>query len=310
MQSPLYIGVDVAKAEVVVACAHNTFPVRSVANELGELKTFLNTLPPGSIIAMEATGSYHMALADLAHGLGFHVYVLNPRDLFYYARGVGLRAKTDRVDACMIARYVLSEGSRLHRYQPPTLAQRQLDELLKCRATVVRQKGALQQSCAQLAMCEQEIREVLEKYDALLEKMDDELVQLMKSIPERMQQQKLLQTIVGVGPLTAAWLTNLFERVAFRSSDAVVAFVGLDPRACDSGQKRGRRRLSKRGPAEGRRLLFTAGMAAAKSRRWKAQYEQYRARGLATTEAVLLLARKILRIAFAMYRSGESFRPG
>lgn len=106
MQFPLFIGVDVAKAEVVVACSQNSFPLHSVANSLPALRGFLKTLPSNTLIAMEATGSYHQGLADLAVQMGFGIYVLNPKDTWHHAKGVGLRAKTDRVDATMIARYL------------------------------------------------------------------------------------------------------------------------------------------------------------------------------------------------------------
>jgi transposase len=119
MQSALFIGVDVAKDNVVVACSQETFASRTLLNKTSALKAFLVSLPPQSSIAMEATGSYHQNLADLAHRLGLRVYVLNPRDLYHYAKAMGLRAKTDRVDAALIARFLASEGARLRPYHPP-----------------------------------------------------------------------------------------------------------------------------------------------------------------------------------------------
>jgi transposase len=71
----------------------------------------------------------------------------------------------------------------------------------------------------------------------------------------------------------------------------------------------GKRRLSKRGPAELRRLLFNAAMAAARTRVWKPVYEHYRARGLPTTAALVILARKIARIAWSIHRYHTSFDP-
>lgn len=309
MQSPVFVGVDVAKAEVVVACAHHSFPVQAVPNTAAALRNFLKGLPAGSSVAMEATGMYHMLLADLAHGLGLRVYVLNPRDMRHYAKGVGMRAKTDRVDAILIARFLLNEGNRQHPYEPPTPAQRQMDQLLKRRAKVVELKGALRQTCSQMPALKTEAAKAVTDLNALIEKIDRQLEKLSRSIPQRAEHEKQLQTINGIGPLTAAWLANLFDRVQFRNSDAVVAFTGMDPRPSDSGQKRGRRRLSKRGSAEGRRLLFTAGMAAVKSKAWKPLYEHYRKLGWSTTATILILARKILRIAFSIYKTGLPFNP-
>ena len=97
--------------------------------------------------------------------------------------------------------------------------------------------------------------------------------------PSQSTTQQLLQTINGVGPIVSISLSNLLQRVQFKTSDALVAFVGYDTRVQDSGQKVGRRRLSKRGPAEMRRLLFIAAMAATKTKAWRPLYERYRTRG-------------------------------
>jgi len=75
-------------------------------------------------------------------------------------------------------------------------------------------------------------------------------------------------------------LVNTLERVPLKSADAFVAFTGLDPRPDDSGQHRGKRRLSKRGPSELRRLLYLAAMAAKKTAAWKPLFEHYRTKGL------------------------------
>jgi transposase len=307
MQSALCIGVDVAKDNVVVACSRASFATRTVPNKPASLKTFLRSLPAQSCIAMEATGRYHQELADLAHQQGLRVYVLNPRDLYHYAKGVGLRAKTDRVDATMIARFLANEGPRLRAYQPPTAEQRKIDQLLRRRSKIVTLKTALQLTCSDAPSLRTESANLLKSFAALLKKIDQQLATLQQAMPERAQQLERLQSIPGVGPLTACWLANLLDRVPFANSDALVAFVGMDPRPCDSGQKRGQRRLSKRGPAEGRRLLFNAAMAAARCEAWKQTYAHYRERGWTTTEAIMILARKMLRIALAMHKTHKCF---
>jgi transposase len=109
--------------------------------------------------------------------------------------------------------------------------------------------------------------------------------------------------------LCGAALVNLFSRLPGVRADAVVAFTGLDPRPCDSGKKRGTRRLSKRGPAELRRLLFNAAMSAARTRTWRPFYERERAKGLVSTAALVCLARRLLRTAFALFHSQTPFNP-
>ena len=86
---------------------------------------------------MEATGSYHELFAEAAHQLGFLVFVLNPKDTRHYAKAVGLRGKTDRVDAELIARMIAHEYTKLHAWIPPTSKQREIDRLIKRRATLI-----------------------------------------------------------------------------------------------------------------------------------------------------------------------------
>src|ERR1700674_3439046 len=108
----MMIGVDVAKDLLQIADADAG--ERQVANRRAAIAAWLAQVPAGSCIAMEATGRYHRLLAELAHARGLLVYVLNPADLHHYARGVGMRSKTDRVDARLIKRYLVHERSHLH----------------------------------------------------------------------------------------------------------------------------------------------------------------------------------------------------
>lgn len=309
MQTSLDIGVDVAKDEVVVACAANTFVVHAIANRPAELRGWLKSLPKGSRIGLESTSTYHELLADLAHAHGFSVFVLNPRDTRHYAKGVGARAKTDRVDAQIIARYLAREYAQLHPYQPPTADQRRIDQLLKRRAKLSAIRGTLRQSLKELNGCGAEVKAVFAKFDALIKKIDLTLIRLSAACPERFQTQQRLQSVVGIGSIVSISLANLLQRVPFRNADAFVAFLGYDTRPEDSGQKRGRRRLSKRGPAELRRLLFNAAMAANRSKAWQPIYQHYRDKGLSSTAALCIIARKIARTAWSIYKHKTTFDP-
>lgn len=139
----------------------------------------------------------------------------------------------------------------------------------------------------------------------MIARIDAELKRLMTLQPERQAAYRRLQTLVGVGPWVAAGLLSLLERVPLTHGDAFIAFLGLDPRPQDSGQRVGRRRLSKRGPSELRRLLYNAASSASKSKLWKPWYEYYRGKGLSSTAALVVIA----RIAFSLYRHNTSFDP-
>lgn len=312
MQFPaaaLNIGADVAKDEIVVASAEASFPVRKIANQRATILTFLKGLPGGSRIGMESTGSYHELLADTAHKLGFVVYVLNPKDARHYARAVGLRGKTDRVDAELIARMIAHEYKKLHAWIPPTPAQREIDRLLKRRATISALRQAAGMSLKDLQGFAPDLKALTTRFDRLIAHLDERVKALVETDPQRKEHVARLRTIYGVGPVVSASLVNVLERVPLKSADAFVAFTGLDPRADESGKHRGRRHLSKRGPSELRRLLYVAAMSAKKSLAWKALYEHYRAKGLSSTETFVILARRIARTAWSLYTHKTTFDP-
>lgn len=309
MQVPaLLIGVDVGAAQLLVAPGLDA-PTRTIPNTAPAIGAWLQELPPGACVAMESTGRYHGLLAQLAHARGLHVYVLNARDVFFYARSLGVRGKTDRVDARLIARYLAQHRDRLHRWAPGNEVQQRLHQLCLRRASLAHQRASLRQTVTDLKLAGDEL-EVLERaFKAVLQAIDRQMEQWVAQDPDLAERCARLRTITGIGPQGSIVLAALLSRVRFANADALVAFCGLDPRPNDSGAKRGRRRLTKRGPPLLRRLVYLAGMTASRSKALKPVYEAIRARGFATTEACLILGRKLLRVAFALWKSRELFDP-
>lgn len=139
--------------------------------------------------------------------------------------------------------------------------------------------------------------------------MDCQIQALIEQDAAAWKHYRRLLSITGIGAQTAALLTAVLGRVPFGNVDAVVAFSGLAPRPADSGTKHGRRRLTKRGPAVMRKLLWLAAFSAGHSKLFKPWYDSLIQRGLSSTEATVLLARKLLRIAWAVWRTGQPFDP-
>lgn len=309
MQS-LYIGVDAAKDAVWVAESGEDAPApREIRNQRSSLLGWLRTLPPGARIAVESTGIYHQLLVDLAIDCGLVVYILNPKAVRYYAKGLLIRGKTDRVDARVIARYLAKEYEGLHPYVAPTPEQRQLAELVRRRATLVRSRVAVQNSMADFAFAQDQAKAVIAQINQLIAQFDARRNELVAACPRRKAFYGRIQQVSGIGPVVATGLTQILDRIPFRSSDAFIAYTGLDPRPEDSGRKVGRRRLSKQGPSELRRLLYTAAMSAVKTPLWRKIYRRYRAAGWSGTASLMILARKLARVAWSMHHYERDFNP-
>lgn len=301
-------GVDVAKAELLIGQAEAEALSR-IGNTPQPIASWLAQLPKGSWVAMEASGHYHQLLAHMAHAAGMVVYVLNPQRIKHYGRAVGNRGKTDRLDAQLIARYVLREHSKLRIWEPPAPGADALSRLLVRRQALVNARQMLEQSLSGLA----ELRAPRQAFMASFKRMIAQVELLIRTeiarVPEMTALYRRLISIVGVGPIVAAQLVAALTTLRFTRANSFIAYTGLDPRPDDSGTRRGRRRLTKHGHGLLRRLLYNAGMAAARSKLFKPTYRQLRDRGLHSTEAIVILARKLARIAFALYRSEQAFDP-
>lgn len=262
---PIIVGVDVSKAELAVSI--DDAAVTTVANEAEAIHQWLDGFHQPLALALEATGTYHLALAEQAHQRGHRVYLVNGLRLNRYRDSLGGRAKTDASDARLLARYLRNEASQLRPWSPPPKAYRTLQSLLHRRTTLVQARVAIQQSLQGIPELNTSLRAILRQLartDAAIARQ----IQAALAAANWLPLARRCQQIEGIGPVTAAALTMAFHRGAFASSDAFVAFLGLDVRVRDSGRQRGRRKLTKAGDPELRRLLYLAAMQAQRQPAW------------------------------------------
>lgn len=308
------IGADVSLREIVLAWARSQRACLTIANNRKAILAWLKQLPGRCVIGVEATGRLHQLLADLAVAHGHIVYVVNPKHVASYAKGVGQRGKTDPMDAAVIARYVDRERDGLHPYKTPSALQRQLRNLISQRAAVTRHCAALKQSIKATGgglhnALRRANEAALTSLGKVVTEINNELKRAIAANPALESKRKQMQAICGIGFVNSAALTHRFDRTPFANSDAVVAAYGLDPRPRDSGEKTGKRRLTKEGNPEDRRLIYLAALSASKTKVFKPIYKALLEKGFSTTEAIIIIARKLLRIAFAVWTTGKPFDP-
>jgi transposase len=292
------VGCDVAKDWIDV---HGPDRVCRIDNALKAARRLARELPAGSRVGMEATGQLHVMLADTLVRQGHVVFVINPRWIHNYGKGLGLRGKTDRTDAALIARFVAAEGHGLHPYVPASAQNRQLRSLLLRRHKLVQLKVATCQSLGKAAT------KIVAQFEKAIGEVEVAIELLIQRSPEWKRLHQRLLTEPGVGPVLAGFLLEVLTRIPFRNQDAFIAHTGLDPRACDSGHSRGRRQLSGHGDALLRSALFTAAMSSCRRGTWRPFYEIQLRKGLAPTAALVVVARKLGRVAFGLFKSGAEF---
>ncbi|VVN15104.1 IS110 family transposase ISPpu10 [Pseudomonas fluorescens] len=305
LTSQTVVGIDIAKAEVVAYRADQQ-TIEPIKNDRATLKRWLKRLPAQSAIALEATNIYHLDTVELAHEMGHQVYVVDAYRVSHYRRGVGQRAKNDPCDARLLARYLESEQNKLRVWSPPPKAYSSLKSLLHRRATLIQNHSGLMLSWANEPL----LKKVQTAQQKAFKQADQAIQKLLRKVSKEAGIEENIdrcKAIEGVGELTATGLAVTFMRGAFANSDAFIAFLGMDLAVDDSGKKKGVRHLTKKGDPEIRRLTYNAAMAACRSSKWKPFYESYLARGFSKTQALVALARKLCRVAFALMKNQSQY---
>jgi transposase len=307
LTSPTVVGIDVAKAEIV-AYREDLKITQAINNDRETLGRWLKTLPAQSSIALEATSIYHLDTVELAHAMGHRVYVVDAYRVSHYRESIGQRAKTDPCDARLLARYLTSEQERLRLWSPPPQAYKVLKSLLHRRAELIKVRVSITLSWSGEPLLKEALAQQLKSY----KQADQAIQKLLREVSHEAgisENIKRCKAIEGIGELAAIGLATAFMRGEFASGDAFIAFLGMDLRAKDSGKKNAPRHLSKKGDTELRRLAHNAALAACRSPVWKPYYESYLRRGLAKTQALVILARKLCRVAFALMKNQSEYQP-
>lgn len=298
------LGIDVAKDWLDI---YDGERLSRIENTEQGVRAFVRALSGEVRLAVEPTNYFHLRIVQAAIKAGHTVYLIDPYRLSRYREGVGVRAKTDRLDAQLLRRYLLAEVSQLSPYRLPPKAVQALYDLLRARAKLTATKTALGLALKGIGPLTATRQALLRRIDQALAVIDRKLLRCLHQAGYAEDYQRCL-SIPGVGPLNAAALVATFRRGHFASADAFIAFLGLDVRVRESGHYKGQRKLTKRGNPELRRLLFNGARSGSLTQRWNPYYHALRARGLSTTAATVAISRKIARLAFALLRDQTIYR--
>jgi transposase len=305
--TPVILGIDVSKDWLDV-CQQGLDQVERINNARTTIEALLKR-HPNAAIAVEATNTYHELLVDRALQRGMAVYVINGYQLKHYANSLGQRMRTDQGDARLLARFLEREISDLKPYQPRNPRETQVRRLLGRRAMLVKLQTQLRQSFEAVTGFTRSVNSVLARTKGLIVLIDKRLNALTRELGWQADLARL-RSLPGVGPLTALALLEAYHSGQFNHRDPFIAFLGMDLRSKDSGVHTGKRRLTKQGNPETRRLLFNAAMAAISSGRYfRPDYLAFQNRGFSKIQALVAISRKIAKLAFAMLKQQTTFDP-
>jgi len=315
MSAPI-LGIDIAKQRVEVALLvegkikNKSF--KNASDGFEALALWLRKLGIQQVSAcLEATGNYGEDLAIYLHKAGHTVSIVNPARIKGFAQSELTRTKTDKVDAGIIARFCLA--MKPESWIPPSPEIRSLralvrraDSLIDMRSQEKNRLGTAHESVTPL------IKEHIDYLDKEIEKVRDQIADLIDRDPNLRQKKDLLASIPGIGKATiAALLADLDNLGKFTHVRQLVAFIGLAPRETLSGSSiKGKPRLCKTGNARLRKALY---MPALVSIRYNpvmiAFYNRLKEKGKNGKVIVCAIMRKLVHVIFGVLKSGKKYDP-
>ena len=293
------IGIDVSKATLDVA-VHETGETRRVANAAAgwrSLGKWLLPLQPRQVV-LEATGGYEQAALDALLAVGLPMVRINPRQARDFAKATGQLAKTDCLDARVLAH--MAHALPLVPYQPRSAGQRRLGEWVLRRSHVVQMRVSERQRLA--ALTDPTLRRLTQRHIAALTRtlatLDEQIRQQLDAQPAL----ATLQTVKGVGPVLLATLTCQLPELGHVDGKAIAKLVGVAPMSRDSGTMRAKRTIWG-GRDSVRTALYMAALSAMRYEpRLRDFYQGLRARGKPAKVAIVAVMRKLLVVLNARVR--------
>lgn len=306
-----YVGIDVGKDWLDFAICGTNNIIRYENHNLGitNLIEQMDRVQP-KLIAVEASGGYELAFVNALMQKAYQVAVVNPTRVRALANARGLLAKTDEIDARNIATYA--------EMIKPEPKQPQEDIDIRIRALIIRREQLVDIRAAEgnrLGTCHEsikaDIREHLDWLERQIGILDDEIKHLVKSSEKWKSQTGLLETIPGVGFITAVTITANMPELGELNRQKIAALAGLAPYNRDSGKKRGKRRIFG-GRQSVRRVLYMAALSAMRHNKViKEFYERLIEKGKPFKVAITACMRKLITIMNVMVRNQTEWKyPG
>ena len=303
----MFVGIDVSKdwVDVAVHPAGDEWRVDLDQDALDGLVQQLKDLAP-ELVVMEATGGYEVPIATALAAAGVPVAVVNPRNVRDFARSQGLLAKTDRLDAAVIALFGKVSGVEA---QPLVSEEARVLECLVARRRQIIQMRTAEQLRRRTALpaVRQSIEEVIAFLNQQLRDVDDDLGRRLRESPVWRERVELLRSVPGVGPVTTFNLLADLPELGSLDRRAVAALVGVAPLSRDSGKLRGIRSCWG-GRAKVRSALYMSTLVAVQRNPvLKEFYERLLKAGKPRKVALTACMRKLLTILNAMLKHGAKW---
>jgi transposase len=301
--SSLFVGIDVAKDKLDLGRSDSDQVLTFTNDPAGirKIVDWLRSTPPRTIV-VEATGGLERPILTALLDAGWPVALVNPGKVRHLAIALGILAKTDAIDAHVLAKFAQLAAPRLAEKQ--TKNQTELDALVTCRRqlTQARAEQTNRRGSTFSKTAIQSIDAILKAFDKQIEKLDEQIRQLIKSDDDMDSIDKLLQSVPGVGPVLSSTLLAELNELGKTDRRQISALVGVAPFNRDSGKSRGKRAI-RGGRAAVRSVLYMATVAAMRCNPViRAFAERLKKSGKLNKVTITACMRKLLGLLNAMIR--------
>jgi transposase len=315
------IGIDVSKSKLDIALLDNEggvahFIVPNDESGIGKIAERVKGYN-GKII-MESTGRYHLLSAMRLYEAGFDVRIINPLISRKYMQAGIRKNKTDKADACKLAEIAVIEKNlpEPFRADKGAIRIRQKIGLIASLETQTQTLKAIMNNYRDFqeqlkisgSEAEKAVAETVSKLNAAKIKLEKEIEALISQVGKHNKKQKILTSVPGISDYAASLILQFFGENYNKSAKQWIAYAGMDVSVKQSGTWHGKGRLSKRGNAYLRKRLYCAAWGATMhSDSFRRYYDELKEGGRKHTEALVIIARKLIRIAFVLLKNNRLF---
>jgi transposase len=306
----IYVGIDVSKdrLDVAVRPGGESFAVSRTGAGIDDLIERLKPLAP-RLVAIEATGGFETVVAAGLAGAGLPVVVVNPAQVRAFAQALGKRAKTDPIDAAVIAHF--AEATKPQLRQLPDATTQLLAELVARRHQIVEMIAAESQRARHITLprLKKSVARLRKALKKELSELDDDISDQVRGSPAWAEKEDLLASVPGIGPTIARTLIAELPELGSLDRRQIAALAGLAPWTRQSGKWRGKSFIGG-GRSSVRRALFMGAMVAARHNpTLKLFRDKLVAAGKSKLVAIVAVARKLLTILNAILRDKTRWQP-
>ncbi len=308
-----YIGIDISKATLDVYNGKKSYKFENDENGFKQIVSLSKDIK-NTILIFEPTGIYSYALSEFCSKRKIQVVIVGPKESRDFARSLKVRSKTDKIDAKVLYKYQSHVEPKMVKIPIVNHQAIKIQEMLNAYESI---QSSKQRFKNQIESTSKLNKDLLRTLNRLIDNLDTEAQRLFNKIEvlllkeeETKNRYDAISKIPSIGQKSALYLCAFFLKYPFANAKEITALLGLDPMIKDSGTFRGKQRISKHGGQQIRNLLYLPTLCAIQhNSRIKKFYEGLTARAKTKKLAVIAAMRKLILMAFSIFKSKEEYQP-